>query len=168
MEVAASESTVLLQHFVVPAKTNEEIGATTKEELDEDAVKQGEITETLETDEEEDMVKTRDSETEGCTLDENTDPELTNTWRNESNREEFNEDYSDDESDEYDDYTNEEEEAAAEEWLDQYYMRQRGLSEILSGGFGSYTITRSYVQMFHQVYHQQSRSPESKRLKKTG
>ena len=36
MEVAASESTVLLQHFVVPAKTNEEIGATTKEELDED------------------------------------------------------------------------------------------------------------------------------------
>ena len=67
-----------------------------------------------------------------CSLDENDEVNVSNSWRNDSNAEAFDEDFSEEEEDDYsDDFTDEDEEAA-EEWLNRYYMKQRGLPEILA------------------------------------
>ena len=55
---------------------------------------------------------------------------ISSNWRDESLKDDFDED-EDDFSEEDDDYDDEEEEAA-EEWLNKYYLRQRGLPAALS------------------------------------
>ena len=76
---------------------------------------------------------------EDCSLEETVDlkhreAEAGNTsasWRDESINDDSDEDEDDTDGEDDDDYSDEDEEAA-EEWLKRYYMRQRGLPEVLA------------------------------------
>ena len=87
------------------------------------------------------QISSKPQSSKECSLDENDEVNVSNSWRNDSNAEAFDEDFSDEEDDYSDDFTDVDEEAA-EEWLNRYYMKQRGLPEILASLPSTIKISR--------------------------